>query len=106
MSPRHLLREAVMSEAPLFLEQISTLWPQVSDPGRFVLRYAPAIRRYLGAIIQDPHLLDDVLQDFLVHMVQHRFAPEQLSRGRFRDYLKSCVRNAALTALRKRRLMQ
>jgi len=95
-----------MSEPRLFLEQISTLWPQVSDPGRFVLRYATAIRRYLAALIKDPDVLDEVIQDFLLHMVQHHFVPEQVTRGRFRDYLKACIRNAALTALRRRRLMQ
>jgi RNA polymerase sigma factor (sigma-70 family) len=95
-----------MSEPQLFLEQISTRWPLISDPARFVLRYAPAIHRYLAALIKDSHLLEDVLQDFLLQMVQQRFEPEQVKRGRFRDYLKACVRNAALTALRRRRPVQ
>lgn len=95
-----------MDDTPPFLEQISTRWPRISDPAQFVLRYAAAIRRYLSALIRDSHLLDEVVQDFLLHMVQHRFVPEQVTRGRFRDYLKACVRNAALSALRKRKFAQ
>src|SRR5262245_58076609 len=106
MPSRNLLREGVMSEPKRYLDQISTLWPLITDPARFVLRYAPAIRGYLAALLKDSDLLDEVIQDFLLHIVQNRFVPEQVTRGRFRDYLKACVRNAALTALRKRRLAQ
>lgn len=95
-----------MAEPPRFLEQISTLWPSISDPARFVLRYAPAIRSYLAALLKDADLLDEVVQDFLLHIVEHRFVPEQVTRGRFRDYLKACVRNAALAALRRKKLLQ
>jgi RNA polymerase sigma factor (sigma-70 family) len=92
-----------MSDAnpPTILEQISTRWPQVSDPGKFVLRYAPAIRRYLSALLRDPHAVEEVTQDLLLRVVQQRFVPEQVTRGRFRDYLKSVVRNAAFSYLRR-----
>jgi hypothetical protein len=91
------------SDPNTLLEQISTRWPLISDPGQFVLRYAPAIRRYLGAILSDPHEADEASQDFLVKALSSGFSPERVTRGRFRDYLKAAVRNAAITRFRRRR---
>lgn len=89
------------TRTPSILEQISTRWPLISEPGKFVLRYAPAIRRYLGAILRDPDVVEDVTQDLLVKLLQQQFVPEQIKRSRFRDYLKAIVRNAALGHLRR-----
>lgn len=89
-----------------FIDQISTRWPLISDPVQFVMRYAPAIRGYLGALVRDPHDLDDVAQDFLMRVVQEGFVTEERVRGRFRDYLKASVRNAALSHLRRRPSVQ
>src|SRR5439155_2838250 len=87
--------------APSLLEQISTHWPLISDPFQFVLRYAPAVRRYLAALIKDPHDAEDVTQNFLLHMLKQPFSRDQMRSGRFRDYLKAVLRNAALTHLRQ-----
>jgi RNA polymerase sigma factor (sigma-70 family) len=95
-----------MDEPRSFLDHITTRWPLISDPVRFVMRYAPAIRRYMSALVKDPHDLDDVTQEFLLGVVKRGFAPEHEVRGRFRDYLKGAIRNAALTHLRKRRPAQ
>lgn len=89
-----------------YLEQITTRWPMINNPVQFVMRYAPAIRRYLAAILRDPHDLDDVIQEFLLRVVKGGLATEDEVRGRFRDYLKAAVRNAALTHLRKKKLPQ
>jgi RNA polymerase sigma-70 factor (ECF subfamily) len=86
---------------PTVLEQISTRWPQVSDPGQFMLRYAPAIGRYLSALLRDAHAVEEVTGELLLRAVQQRFVPEQVTRGRFRDYLKAVVRNAAFSYLRR-----
>jgi hypothetical protein len=83
------------------LEHISTHWPVVGDPLRFVLRYSPAVRRYVGALIRNEHDADDVVQDFLTRTVRRPFSPEQVRRGRFRDYLKAILRNAAITHFRR-----
>ena len=83
-------------QPPSVLEHISTRWPLLHDPAQFVLRYAPAIRRYLGAILRDPDSVHDVSQAFLVRILEQRFVPPSNLRGRFRDYLKTSVRNAAL----------
>jgi hypothetical protein len=83
------------------LEQISTRWPLITDPLQFVLRYAPAARRYLAAMVSNPHDAEDVAQTFLLHMVQHPFTPSQVPSGRFRSYLKAVLRNLALTHFRR-----
>ena len=57
-----------------------------------------AIRRYLTALLPDPHAAEDVRQDFVVRVLEQRFVPPEELRGRFRDYLKQCLRNAAIGA--------
>jgi hypothetical protein len=86
---------------PSLLEQISTHWTLISDPLQFVLRYAPAVRHYLAALIKDPHDTEDVTQNFLLRVLKQPFCPTQVHRGRFRDYLKAALRNAALTHFRR-----
>ncbi len=84
------------------LEHISTRWPLITDPLQFVLRYAPAARRYLAALVRDPHDAEDVTQTFLLRMVHHPITPDRVPNGRFRDYLKTVLRNAAITHFRQR----
>ena len=84
------------------LDQISTRWAVVNDPLQFMLRYGPAIQRYLGALIKNPHDAEEVLQDFLLRGLQRGFVRTENLRGRFRDYLKTAVRNAALSHFRHR----
>ena len=91
------------TEAPPNLDRITTIWPAIHDPVRFVLRYAPAVSRYLGALLRDPHDADEVAQEFLARVVERGFANADPGRGRFRDYLKMAVRNAALNYLRRKR---
>jgi RNA polymerase sigma factor (sigma-70 family) len=84
------------------LEQISTNWYVVSDPLKFVMRYAPAVHCYVRALVKNEHDSEDVVQDFLLQAVRRPFKPEQIHRGRFRDYLKAVLRNAAITHFRRR----
>jgi RNA polymerase sigma-70 factor (ECF subfamily) len=88
-------------EGPSILEHISTHWGVVGDPLQFVLRYAPAVRRYVRALVKNEHDSEDVVQDFLLRSVRRPFVPEQIRRGRFRDYLKAVLRNAALSHFRR-----
>jgi hypothetical protein len=85
------------------IEDISTHWPLIRDPAQFVLRYAPAIEAYLGALVRDPHAVEEITQDFLLHVVERGLIPEENLRGRFRHYLKMAIRNAAVTYYRRRR---
>jgi RNA polymerase sigma-70 factor (ECF subfamily) len=87
MSPEanHLLR----------LDRISTDWAIIRDPAKFVLRYAPAIHNYLVALTRSRHEAEEISQDFYVRVLRYGFARANRDRGRFRDYLKASVRNAA-----------
>jgi hypothetical protein len=91
-----------MAEDAPGLDEISTRWPLVRDPLRFVMRYAPAIRAYLERLLPDPHDAEDAAQDFLLKGILRGFVRAEPLRGRFRDYLKAAVRNAALTSLQRR----
>jgi DNA-directed RNA polymerase specialized sigma24 family protein len=88
------------------LDEISTEWAVVRDPARFVLRYAPAIQRYLAALVANPHDAEEVAQEFFLRVAQHGFLRTRQEGGRFRDYLKAAVRNAALNFLRRNRALR
>jgi RNA polymerase sigma factor (sigma-70 family) len=86
------------------LNEITTVWSVVHDPSQFVLRYSPAIQRYLAALIPNCHDREEVAQDFFVRVVRHGFFRACHDRGRFRDYLKTAVRNAARNFLRRKQV--
>jgi Sigma-70 region 2 len=79
---------------------ISTDWPSITDPTKFVLRYAAAIRGYLEALLPQPSDVDEVLQEILLYVLERGFTPERVRRGRFRDYLVATVRYSAWRYLR------
>jgi len=58
-----------------------------------VMRYASAIRRYIGGILKDCDETDEVAQDVIVRLLKGDFAGADPDRGRFRDLLKTAVRN-------------
>jgi RNA polymerase sigma-70 factor (ECF subfamily) len=85
------------------LSKISTLWsilrqahegpPDAATAARQLIlqRYGGAVHRYLLSAVRDPHLADDLLQEFGLALVRgdlHRADP---SRGRFRDYIKTIL---------------
>jgi RNA polymerase sigma-70 factor (ECF subfamily) len=75
----------------------------VKTPVQFVVRYAPAIRNYLAALIHDPNDAEEVLQEFLLRVSQHGFKRVSEDGGRFRHYLIVAVRNAAISYLQQQR---
>ncbi|RIK75918.1 MAG: hypothetical protein DCC68_20320 [Planctomycetota bacterium] len=88
------------------LEHISTHWHSINEPARFVMRYAAAIRAYLCAFVGNEHDADEVAQEFLLRSLYRNFDQYQIARGRFRDYLRAVVRNAAIDYLRRRKMPQ
>lgn len=84
------------------LDDIPTQWPDVNDPTKFVGRYALAIRAYLRVLLPTEHDVDDVEQEIMLKMLQGKMIA-QPERGRFRAYLKTIVRNEAISWLRRRR---
>src|SRR5262249_5915287 len=95
---------ASMPDTPRsMLDEISTRWPLIQDPAKFVLRYAPAIEAYLFALVRDADLVEEIRQEFLLRILQRGFVPPDHLHGRFRHYLNVAVRNTALTYLRKKK---
>jgi len=84
------------------LDQIGTCWHRVRDPAYFAASYGPAIRRYLEALLKNAHDAEEVTQEILLRVHEHGLGRASPERGRFRDYLKKAVRNAALAFLRKK----
>src|SRR5579875_3438919 len=85
------------------LDEISTQWTLICDPAHFVRRYAPAIQRYVGALVRNCHDAEEVVQDFFLRITQHGLLHPSHG-GRFRDYLKAALRNAARNYLCRNRV--
>jgi RNA polymerase sigma factor (sigma-70 family) len=81
----------------------NTQWDLIRDPAHVIKRYEPAIRRYFGTLIHNPHDAEEAAQEFFLRIVRVGFSGARQDRGRFRDYLRRAVRNAALNFLRTRR---
>jgi len=64
-------------------------------------RYGAAIQNYVGGIVRDEHLAEDVCQEVFakVFFKSHLYRPD----SNFRAWLFEIARNQALTALRSRR---
>lgn len=83
------------------LKDISTRWSEVRDINRFVLRYTDAMNRLLKMILKDEDTSRDVLQAFLLRIIERGFRDDLPNSGRFRDYLTKSLRNAAIDYFRK-----
>lgn len=97
----------------LRLASISTLWTQwgvaradecVATRNRLLLRYAGAVRRYLGAVTRDDALADELTQQFCLKFLRGDFDGARADRGRFRDYLKRALANLVTDDHRARRI--
>lgn len=96
-------------EASLDLGNIQTQWSMVrrahqgsivgesasAARNSLVMRYAPAIRRFVQIVVRDPQLADELSQDAMVRLLKGDFAGADPDRGRFRDLLKTAIRNMA-----------
>jgi len=93
------------SEQRSRLEAISPRWSLLrqaragtatsADEARnaLALRYLPAIRRYIRALVQNDQDADDIAHDVVVRLLAGDFGVADPARGRFRDLLKVAVRN-------------
>ena len=87
------------------LRDISTRWSEVKDIDRFVLRYTDAMMRFLSLVIGDDDVARDVLQSFLLKIIQRGFRDDLPGGGKFRDYLAKSLRNAAIDHFRSRKMV-
>lgn len=101
-------RSTGKEELSLNLANIQTQWSMVRNAHQvsedqsaaearqvLVMRYAPAIRKFVHVVVNDPHLADELAQDALVRLLKGDFSGADPNRGRFRDLLKTAIRNMA-----------
>lgn len=79
-----LVRNAHLTDRPESLAEVRRL---------LVLRYAPAVKRYVGAIVRDDDDADELAQDVMLRLMRGDFAGADPNKGRFRDLLKTAIRN-------------
>jgi RNA polymerase sigma-70 factor (ECF subfamily) len=101
------------TDAASHLSQIRTHWTlifqahQDNEASRaqqeLVTRYGGAIFRYLQGMLRDPHVAEDLSQEFAYRLVRGDFKSANPERGRFRDFLKSALRNLVIDHWRKNR---
>jgi len=107
--------DAPQPEPSPLLDHISTPWNLLfqvqseaqSSAARYalVLRYYIPLRRYAFGVLRNESDSNDVAQELVVRLMEGNLSLVRPDRGRFRDYLKAAVRNAALD-LRRRIQMQ
>jgi RNA polymerase sigma-70 factor (ECF subfamily) len=68
---------------------------------RVLQYYQRAVYRYVLALVRDTDKADDIYQEFALRFVRGDFKTWDASRGRFRDYLKTSLRNLAMDRFRK-----
>lgn len=100
------------------LEAISTRWSLLRQAhggsatlagqarNALVLRYLPALRRYIGAIVQNAADADDITHDVVLRLLAGDFGGADPSRGRFRDLLKTALRNMVRNRWAKQKRQQ
>jgi RNA polymerase sigma-70 factor (ECF subfamily) len=87
------------------LSQISTQWTMLIQAHQgtkeavlaaqteFVERYREPIYRYLLGAVRDPDVAEDLAQEFMHRFVRGDFRRASPKQGRFRNYLKTSLRN-------------
>jgi RNA polymerase sigma factor (sigma-70 family) len=97
------------------LSRIQTLWSKLLEPAEgdahadrqrqeLLLRYYGAAFRYLLGIVREPNIAEELVQDFAVRFMRGDYRQADQQRGRFRDFLKTALRNQARDYWRKRQL--
>lgn len=105
-----------MPEEPR-LTEIPTSWTTIrvahtSGPerdkamGELIGRYHDAVGRYLKLKLRDPHLVDEVSQEFWTKLLTHKLAGADPSKGRFRDYLRMVLHRLIIDHFRSRKVQQ
>lgn len=98
------------------ISQISTNWDQLlaahasetgadlRDAARFDIlsRYGRCVHQYILAATRDHHVADDLSQEFALRFVRGDYKNAKPEVGRFRDYLKTSLRNLITDHFRRR----
>jgi DNA-directed RNA polymerase specialized sigma24 family protein len=104
-----------LSEDQSHISRINTHWSIVMQAGKsrsdlagalaraeLVSRYSGAVFRYLKRILKNADDAEDIAQDIAVKILNGALAAADPGKGRFRDYVKTIVINAARTHESKR----
>jgi RNA polymerase sigma-70 factor (ECF subfamily) len=94
------------SEWQAHLSRIQTEWTRLLNPledtsKSLLLRYYGAAFRYLLALVQDAAVAEELAQEFAVRFLNGHYRNVHPERGRFRDFLKTSLRNLARNHWRK-----
>lgn len=104
-----------MSESSDRLSQIHTLWSVVrtahgDDPSavrsaqeKLLATYGGAARRYLLAALRDGEAADEVFQEFSLKLLRGDFRNVSPARGRFRQFVKTCLYRLIVDFQRRRK---
>ncbi len=92
----HQNLDSIVTNTDLLLEANRTPDPVLSPMMQMaqqalMQRYHGAVYRYLLAAVRDPHVAEDLTQEFALRFIQGRFRHYSPEQGRFRDYLKSAL---------------
>jgi len=60
---------------------------------RFFDRYCGPVYTFVRTMLSDPNATDEVVQQFAVRVMERSFRGYRPEKGRFRDYLKTTLRN-------------
>ena len=101
MTEEHI--EAIQTRWSLIRNAHLTGQPDSASEARrlLLMRYAPAIRRYLGGIVRNDDEADELSQDVMLRLMRGDFAGADPGRGRFRDLLKTAIRNMVRSSWQK-----
>lgn len=97
------------------LSELETSWTRIqtahtqSPEGatamrELISRYHDAVEHYLRLKLKDPHLADEVMQDFWTKVMEHKLANADRTKGRFRDYLRTVLHRLIIDQFRGRKL--
>lgn len=68
---------------------------------RILMRYASCVRHYILGATRNPEVAEELSQEFALRFVRGDYKHADPSKGRFRDYLKTSVRNLVTDYFRK-----
>ena len=100
--------KTVPEATPSSAEFPGTIWMDVTDRKKVVNRYWAALRLYLAGLLsrypEYRNEAEDLLQDFIKEKILHPGWLEKAdpNKGRFRDLLKSSLKNFVAGEMRKR----
>lgn len=97
------------------LTELETCWTVIRNahtPGpvgqaamaELISRYHDAVERYLRLKLRDQNLADEVFQEFWTKLLTHKLAGADISKGRFRDYLRTVLHRLIIDHFRGRKL--